>query len=144
VLVAAAVEAAATLAVFVWVLRSGTLADARSAAFTTLVLSELLRAFAARSATRIFWQVGALTNLRLLAVIVVSVLAQAAIHQAAATQAIFKIVALPPSLWLLALATALVPVSALELQKLAAASVAARRARRTMAAAADDAARTDR
>jgi Ca2+-transporting ATPase len=144
VLTAAAVEAAATLAVFVGVLRSGSLADARSAAFTTLVLSELLRAFAARSPSRIFWQVGALTNLRLLAVVAVSVVAQAAIHEMTVTQTVFKIVALTPRLWFLAAAAALVPVTVLELQKLAAAPIAARRARRTTGSDAAAAARSDR
>jgi Ca2+-transporting ATPase len=123
---AASLEAAVTLAVFTTVLATGTLADARSAAFTTLVLSELLRAFAARSPTRLFWQVGALTNLRLLAVIACSIGAQAAIHHVGATQALFGIVALTPARWLLAWLMALVPVSVLELRKLAAGRAAPR------------------
>jgi Ca2+-transporting ATPase len=118
---AAGIEAAVTLAVFAGVLSIGSLADARSSAFTTLVLSELLRAFAARSPTRIFWQVGALSNVRLLAVIAMSVAAQAAIHHIAAARDVFGIVALTPSRWAIALAMALVPVTVLELGKLLAA-----------------------
>jgi Ca2+-transporting ATPase len=118
---AASLEAAVTLTVFVGLLSTATLADARSAAFTTLVLSELLRAFAARSPTRIFWRVGALTNLRLLAVIAVSVAAQASIHHIAVTRAVFGIAALTPSRWALAFIMALVPVTVLELGKLVAA-----------------------
>jgi Ca2+-transporting ATPase len=115
---AAGVEAAVVLAAFAWVLSPGTVAEARSVAFSTLVLSELLRAFAARSPTRTFWHVGALTNLRLLAVIAASALAQVFIHDLAVTQSFFRIVPLTPSQWLLALAMALVPVSVLEIQKL--------------------------
>ncbi len=119
VALAAGLEAAVTLAVFAGVLWNGTLVAARSAAFTTLVLSELLRAFAARSPTQILWQVGALSNVRLLAVIAVSIAAQAAIHQIAAARAVFGIVALTPSGWALCAAMALVPVTVLELRKLA-------------------------
>jgi Ca2+-transporting ATPase len=118
VALAAAVEALVTLSVFAVTLHRGTLVDARGAAFTTLVLSELLRAFAARSPTRIFWHVGALTNLRLLAVIGASAAAQFAVHQIAPVQAFFGVAALPPRQWLLALAMALVPVTVLELRKL--------------------------
>ena len=64
-------EAAATLGVFVWALNARDLAEARTLAFSTLVFGELFRAFAARSTTRLFWEVGAFTNLRLLAVVVV-------------------------------------------------------------------------
>jgi Ca2+-transporting ATPase len=115
---AAILEAAVTLAVFAVVLSTSTVVEARSAAFSTLVLSELLRAFAARDPERIFWHVGALTNLQLLAVIGLSIAAQAAIHHFPVGQAFFGIVALPLSHWALAGAMALVPVSVLELLKL--------------------------
>jgi P-type Ca2+ transporter type 2C len=143
---AACVEAAITLAVFAAVLSTGTLAAARSAAFSTLVLSELLRAFAARSPTRIFWHVGALTNLRLLGVIAASIAAQWAIHVFAPSRAFFGIVALTPSRWALAFAMAFVPVSVLELRKLAAAHFRAARARspRTSGRDAERGARNDR
>lgn len=36
-------------------------------AFSVLVFAELFRAFAARSTTRLFWEVGAFTNIRLVA-----------------------------------------------------------------------------
>ena len=64
---------------------------ARSLAFSVLVFAELFRAFAARSRTRIFWEVGAFTNLRLLGVVGLQVLLQLAIQYLPATQALFRI-----------------------------------------------------
>jgi P-type Ca2+ transporter type 2C len=111
-------QAAATLGVFAWALATETLADARSLAFSTLVFGELFRAFAARSPTRIFWKVGAFTNLRLLGVVAVSALVQFAIHQIPATRAFFAITALSPADWGLAVAVGLCPVTIIELEKL--------------------------
>ena len=65
---------AVTLGVFVWALRRSDLAEARNLAFSTLVFGELFRAFAARSPTKLFWEVGVFTNLRLVGVVVVSAL----------------------------------------------------------------------
>ena len=45
--------------------RTASLGEARDLAFSTLVFSELFRAFAARSPDALFWQVGVFTNLRL-------------------------------------------------------------------------------
>ena len=66
------------------------LAEARNLAFPILVFGELFRAFAARSTTRLFWEVGAFTNLRLLGVVVVSVLLQLGIHHLPAAQEVFE------------------------------------------------------
>ena len=63
-------QAVATLGVFVWALNTRDLINARNLAFSVLVFGELFRAFAARSTTRLFWEVGAFTNLRLLGVVV--------------------------------------------------------------------------
>lgn len=62
-----------TLAVYLWVLPREGLAAARSQAFSTLVLAELLRAFGCRSETRPVWRAGGLSNLRLAAVVVASI-----------------------------------------------------------------------
>ena len=51
-----------TLGVFVWALSARDLAEARNLAFSVLVFGELFRAFAARSTTRVFWEVGAFTQ----------------------------------------------------------------------------------
>jgi Ca2+-transporting ATPase len=114
-----ALQASTTLGVFAWALHSADLATARSLAFSTLVFGELFRAFAARSATRIFWSVGAFTNLRLLAVVLVSAAVQTALHATHATQVFFQIEPLSPMQWALALVVGMVPVTILELEKLA-------------------------
>jgi P-type Ca2+ transporter type 2C len=112
-------EAATTLAIFTWALTWRDLTEARSLAFATLVFAELFRAFAARSTTRTFWEVGAFTNLRLLGAISVSVVIQIAIHYLPATQRFFQIGTLPLTDGLLALAVGLCPVTIIELRKLA-------------------------
>jgi len=111
-------QTVATLGVFVWALRTRDLTEARSLAFSTLVFGELFRAFAARSVTRLYWEVGVFTNLRLLGVVILSVLLQLAIHHIPATQSLFQIGALTLADWGLALLVGLGPVSALELSKL--------------------------
>lgn len=111
-------EAAVTLAVFVWALNARDLVDARGLAFSVLVFGELFRAFSARSPTRLFWEVGAFTNLRLFAVVVASVLLQLGIYNVAAARRVFEIGSLSPIDYALTLVVALVPVTAIELSKL--------------------------
>lgn len=113
-----ALQASVTLGVFVWALESRNLAEARNLAFSVLVFGELLRAFSARSTTRLFWEVGAFTNLRVLGVVAVSVLLQLGMHHIPVTQKLFQIGALPLADCALALGLGLVPVSILELSKL--------------------------
>jgi Ca2+-transporting ATPase len=67
------------------------LAQARDAAFTTLVFAELLRAFGARSATRTIWQLGLLSNLQLFLIVAISFSFQYGIHHVPALQALFDI-----------------------------------------------------
>gem|GEM_PF-5089122 len=111
-------QAAATLGVFVWALRTGDPVEARSLAFSTLVFGELFRAFAARSPTRLIWEVGFFTNWRLLGVVIVSLGVQVALHHIPATQSLFQIGTLSLGDWGLSLLVGLGPVSALELSKL--------------------------
>ena len=80
VIVTGLLEAAVTLSVFAWALNSRGLGEARNLAFSVIVFSELFRAFAARSTTRLFWEVGAFTNLRLLGVVLVSAVVQLGLH----------------------------------------------------------------
>jgi Ca2+-transporting ATPase len=112
-------QAATTLAVFVWALEARDLVEARNLAFSVLVFGELFRAFAARSTTRLFWEVGAFTNLRLLGVVVLSVLLQLGIHHIPMAQEVFEIGALSPADCALTLLVALAPVTVIELSKLA-------------------------
>jgi Ca2+-transporting ATPase len=111
-------EAGTTLAVFLWALHARDLQHARNFAFTVLVFGELFRSFAARSTTRLFWEVGAFTNLKLLAVVVISILVQIAIHHVPETQAVFGIDAMSLTDVLISLIVALVPVTVIEMSKL--------------------------
>jgi Ca2+-transporting ATPase len=58
----------------------GEIAAARNAAFSTLVFAELLRAFGARSETRLVHEVGLFSNLRLFAIVTASFFLQLWIH----------------------------------------------------------------
>jgi Ca2+-transporting ATPase len=111
-------QAAVTLGVFVWALRSRDLGEARNLAFSTLVFGEVLRSFAARSTTRLFWEVGPFTNLRLLAVAAMTIGVQLAMHHTPIMQKLFKIQTLSLEDCVLSLALGLIPVTVLELAKL--------------------------
>ena len=111
-------QAAATLGVFVWALNARDLTEARNLAFSVLVFGELFRAFAARSTTRVFWEVGAFTNMRLLGVVVFSVLLQLGIHHIPAAQAVFEIGPLSSADCALTLLVAMGPVTVIEVTKL--------------------------
>ena len=114
-----ALEAAVVLGVFVWTLRTSPIDEARARAFDTLVVSELFRAFAARSPTHLIPQLGFLSYARLIAVVAVSLLFQLALHGIPALMRLFQ---LPPETWAntaLPFLLGLIPVSALELAKLA-------------------------
>ena len=111
-------QSATTLGVFVWALHARDVSEARNLAFSVLVFGELFRAFAARSTTRVFWEVGALTNLPLLGVVVFSVLIQLGIHHIPATQAMFQIAPLTAADCVLTLLVASAPVTVIEVAKL--------------------------
>jgi P-type Ca2+ transporter type 2C len=111
-------QAVTTMAVFVWALTARDLSEARNLAFSVLVFGELFRAFAARSTTRLFWEVGAFTNLRLLGVVVFSALLQVGLHHMPAAQAVFEIGPLSVADCALTVLAGLVPVTAIELSKL--------------------------
>jgi len=111
-------QAFTTLAVFVWALHARDLVEARNLTFSVLVFGELFRAFAARSTTRVFWEVGAFTNVRLLGVVVFSTMLQLAIHHIPAAQAVFEIGPLSAADCILTLLVAMVPVTVIEVAKL--------------------------
>jgi Ca2+-transporting ATPase len=111
-------QGSVTLGVFIWALRERNLSEARNLAFSTLVFGEVLRSFASRSPTRLFWEVGAFTNLRLLAVVVASVVAQLAIHHMPVTERLFQIHNLSLGDCLLSLLMGLIPVTVIEIAKL--------------------------
>ena len=118
ILLTGAVQAVVTLTVFAWALSYRDLLEARNLAFSVLVFGELFRAFAARSEHRLFWEVGPFSNLRVLAVVVVSAFVQLGIHHIPATQALFQIGDLSLADCALALVLGLIPVTVLEVSKL--------------------------
>jgi Ca2+-transporting ATPase len=114
----AAIEAMLTLSVFAFVLRGGDVVRARDFAFSTLVFAEVLRAFAARSPRLVFWEVGAFTNLRLVAAVVLTVFLQVSIHHLPFFRTVFDLSALSLADCMLALLLGLIPVTVLEVTKL--------------------------
>ncbi len=117
IIVTGLLQAIVALGVFVWALHTRDLDEARNLAFSTLVVGELLRAFAARSATLPFWAVGLFTNLRLLGIVVVSLLLQLGIHHIPATQALFRISAVSLFDCVVSLVAGAVPFGLIELGK---------------------------
>jgi Ca2+-transporting ATPase len=111
-------QTVATLGIFAWALHDRNLAEARNLAFSVIVFAELFRSFASRSATRLFWEVGAFGNLALLGIVSFSVLMQLGIHHIPATQALFQIGTLSATDCVLGLLVGLFPVSVIELSKL--------------------------
>jgi Ca2+-transporting ATPase len=84
--------AATTLGAFGWEwLVRGDIQGARDAAFTVLVMAELLRALGARSNSRTVWQMGLRSNLRLAAVVATGFALQLVIHHAPGAQTLFGI-----------------------------------------------------
>lgn len=118
VIFAGVLQAATSLSVFVYVLKTEDLATARNLAFSTLVFGELFRAFAARSVDKVFWEVGAFTNLRLLGVVALSAALQIAIHHVPAAQALFGLAPLTLRDCAISIGLGLIPVTILEASKL--------------------------
>ncbi len=112
------IEALVALVVYWLMLKRGDEAYARNFVFTTLVLSQLLRSFGARSSTRLFWEVGALTNLWLFGVVILTGLLQLSLHYMPLTQTIFGLTALTPQDLLFILPFALIPITLFELGEL--------------------------
>lgn len=115
-----AIQTAVTLSVFVWALDARGLDEARNLAFTTLVFGELFRAFGARSTTRTFWELGLLTNKRLLAVVLLSSVVQILMHQLPVVEDLLKIAPISSADCAMALLIGLIPLLAIETSKLAA------------------------
>jgi Ca2+-transporting ATPase len=114
-----ALIAAVTLGVFGWEMAAGAaVADARNAGFAVLVLAQLLRAFGARSDASTIWEIGLLSNLRLLGIVAVTFTLQLVIHDVEALQPYFgtKPVSLVQMLVWTALAS--IPLLVLDLVKL--------------------------
>ena len=111
-------QAVVTMSVYTWALEARGLSEARNLAFSVIVFSELFRSFAARSTTRLFWEVGAFTNLRLVGIVVLSGLLQIGLHHIPFAQRLLGTSPLSAADCALAIALGLIPVTILECSKL--------------------------
>jgi Ca2+-transporting ATPase len=117
--IVAALQAAIVFAAFAWALETMDVATARTLGFSTLVFGVVFRALASRSPKWIYFEVDPRTNLRLAAVVALSAALQVAILYMPAAAALFGVVPLPWPLLGLAVLLGLVPVTLVELSKLA-------------------------
>ncbi len=95
-----------------------TLAHARTTAFCVLVYAELFRAWAARSATRTFWQLGAFTNPYLFGAVILSALLQLCLILLPFTRPVFDATAHADWEWEAIVILSLTPVTVIEIAKL--------------------------
>jgi Ca2+-transporting ATPase len=109
--------AGVAFAVYAHVLKTGTLAEARTAAFTVLVFAELLRAFGARSATKPLWRIAPFLNRQLLLVVALSFGLQLLSQHNAAFGRFLKTTPLPFADCFVLLALGAIPLVTLELIK---------------------------
>ncbi|RKG69619.1 cation-transporting P-type ATPase, partial [Corallococcus exercitus] len=120
VLATGLLDASVTLGTFLWALQRMSLEEARTLTFTVLVFCQVLRAFAARSAGMIHWEVGSFSNWPLLGVVAGTLALQVALPEVPMLAAFFSLVPLDAAHLALALGLGLIPVSVLELRKLVA------------------------
>jgi Cation transporting ATPase, C-terminus len=113
-----ALEASVVLSVFVAKLNAADVTEARGFAFSTLVFCEVFRAFAARSRRLVHWQVGAFTNIPLLAVVALCAVVQASLGHVPFARDFFRMRAMSAPGTGLCMALGLIPVTVLEVGKL--------------------------
>lgn len=111
-------EASVVLALYGYLLQTQGETHARNLAFTTIVFSQILRAFGARSSSRIFWRVGAFSNLWLLGVVLLTGILQLSLHFVPLAQTLFELHPLSPRDLLLVVPVAFIPLTVVELKKL--------------------------
>jgi Ca2+-transporting ATPase len=118
IVVTGLLQAVLCLSMFSWALTHRNLEEARNLAFSVVVFAEVLRAFAARSDTKLYWEMGAFSNWTLVLVTVASVMVQLAIHHLGFTQKLFEIGPISTADCALCLMLGFAPVTVLELRKL--------------------------
>jgi Ca2+-transporting ATPase len=117
-LLTGALTAGITFAVYFHVLKTGTTAEARTAAFTVLVFAELLRSFGARSSTKPLWRIAPFLNRHLLLVVALSFGLQVWSQHDATFGRFLKTTPLPFADCLVLLALGAIPLVALEAVKM--------------------------
>lgn len=111
-------EAFVCMGLFFYLLKEHSVDYARSMMLTTLVLSQIFRIFGSRSKTRLFWEVGVLSNLWLLGVALLTGLLQVSLHFFPLTQRIFGLQPLSLGDFFLILPLALVAITTMEIKKM--------------------------
>ncbi|TAK59909.1 cation-translocating P-type ATPase [Methylobacter sp.] len=110
--------AGVTLGMFAYELYiNDSLEQARDAAFTTLVIAELLRSFGARSERRSLWQIGLFSNMRLFLIVAVSFALQLAMHYVPMLQTLLQIGPVTLNQCAAWIGVGFIPLIALELRK---------------------------
>ena len=118
VVITALLTAAVTLTAFTLEYYAAeSLTQARNAAFTVLVFSELFRSFGARSRTQPIWQLGVLSNMRLFTIVLISFSLQIGIHHVPWMQDVFGLEPISAGECLGWIALGGVPFAVLELRK---------------------------
>jgi Ca2+-transporting ATPase len=97
---------------------NNSLAQARDATFTAVVITRLFLSFWARSTTRTVWQLGVFSNIRLFVVVAVSFALQIAIHHVPFLQTLFAIQPISPGQCLALIALGFIPLAVLETRKM--------------------------
>ena len=115
-----AMIAACSLGAFTWVYygEHEPIANARTAAFIVLACSQLFHAFNCRHATRSLFQLGVLTNPKLVLAVIVSMTLQIIVVSIPFLEGIFKTVTLRPMDWVVVVAVSSLPLWLMELVKI--------------------------
>jgi len=92
--------------------------DARNAAFSALVIAELLRSFGARSEVHTVWQIGLFSNMRLFGIVVASFALQLLIHHLPVLETLFGTEPISLTQCVVWVVLGAVPLSVLEFSKM--------------------------
>jgi Ca2+-transporting ATPase len=103
--------------VFIYVLETESLEQARTYAFTVIVFAELFRSFGARSESRPVWRLRVLDNIGLLIVVAVSFVLQCVILSSEAMGSFLKTMPVPLSDALILVALGAIPLVVMEILK---------------------------
>ncbi|HEY3414905.1 MAG TPA: cation-translocating P-type ATPase [Armatimonadota bacterium] len=110
--------AGVAFAVYLYMLKAGTVEMARSYAFPVLVFAELLRSFGGRSETKPVWRISLFTNVNLVIVVAISFGLQVLSQHNAILGALLRTSYVPFSACLVLVALGAIPLTVLEIVKL--------------------------